>query len=315
MFVDLSTVKKLLYPAPPAASATVTEIESRKALFERFKGTIVFDSNRNGNFSLFELDLISGLITEVVSGAPHALYPDVLDQTGDIVFAQATSTDRLAPATIWLLKRDSLQPEKIAENGTFPTFSADGTRVYFERNRKTLVEVNLITGVERILFSGSQNSFGSYAVVKPRVSPDDTKVLFTSDKGGRWNLWCADLATQSFHHVIKGCEGVWFPDSTHAAWIRKYGLLGNVGIYTINAINPGPITVLQDDPPPFGHEYFPSITSDGKYVLYAACPNYQHDHTSAQYQLFAREIASGVVTRITFDQFTNRWPRIRFTPP
>ena len=147
--------------------------------------------------------------------------------------------------------------------------------------------------------------------MKPRVSPDTQWALFTSDKAGRWNSWCANLETGEFHHVVKGCEGTWFPDSKRAAWIKKYGILGNVGVYTVNAVTPDNIELLQDGPPPYGHEYFPWITADGKFLFYSACPNYEHDHLSAQYQLFAKDIESGIITRISFDNATNRWPKLR----
>lgn len=308
---DLRLLKRLIYPCPPDAPATPEEIRQRADVANELGGTVVFDSNREGPFGIYELELASGEINRLVAGDVHAMYPDVSPGTGKIVYAQALSTERTASSSIWLSSGETGAPEQIALNGTFPTFNADGSAVYFERNRRQLVRVDLATGAEAVIFPGPDSSFGSFAVVKPRVSPDGTRVLFTSDKGGRWNSWCASLVDESFHHVVKGCEGTWYPDSMHAAWIKKSGPLGNVGIYRINVVTPGVIEVVQDGRSAFSHEYFPWITPDGRHLFFSACPGYEHSHIDARYQLFVRTMATGVVTRLSFDGFTNRWARLR----
>ena len=68
--------------------------------------------------------------------------------------------------------------------------------------------------------------------------------------------------------------------------------------------------VLHDREDPFGHEYFPSISDDGRFLLFSASPSDQHSHESANYQLFVKDLESGELHRITDDGHTNRWPKL-----
>lgn len=297
------TTKSCQVPLKPSAA----DVKSMNLLADEFPGEIVFDSNRNGSFDIFAKTPGQQDARCLVSSPEHNIYPDPSPRGDSIVFARAQSTARDAAADIWLLSTDRSQPEKIASNGTFPTFSADGSYVYFERDRTRVIRVKVDGSEETQLFPAGK-SFGDFLVVKPRISPDDSQVAFTSDKKGRWNVWCADLASGEARHLQKGCEPGWLAER-ELAIIRKRGLFGRTGIYR-STVNSTALEVLQDDGPPFGHEYFPTITPDGRYLLYAACPMSQHDHISSHYQLFIRDLSRAEPVRITFDTYTNRWPKL-----
>lgn len=310
LIVPISFLKRVLYPLPKVQAISNAQREEICSVGKTLPGTIVFDSYRDGKFSIRELHVSDGSSRELCPGAPHAMYPDVAHLTGALVFAQADSTERTAFARICLQKGTDTPIEHICENGTFPSISADGCRVFFERERRKVMAFDLNTNTETCLFP-FDDSFGSFEVVKPRISPDERWLVFTSDKGGRWNAWCADLQEKVFFHLLKGCEPAWFPDNETIAWIKKYGLLQHVGIYTASIHNPTVQSALQDSAAAYSHEYFPSITPDGQHLLFAACPKQQHNHITSNYQLFIRELQTGRVTRLTYDHWNNRWPKLR----
>jgi Tol biopolymer transport system component len=297
-------VKKILYPVP---HDLFTKGEFPK---NTLAGTIVFDRKENNKFKVVSLDCSTGLITNLTEDSLNCIYPDICPKTNMLVYAKCRSLERTAYAEIWILK-DGSDNFRIAKDGTFPTFSSDGTEVFFERNRKQIVSYNIITKSEQVIFDGGSKEFGSFAVVKPRVSPDRKYAVFTSDKAGRWNLWCLEIDTGKTWHLEKGCEACWFPNNRNIAWIKKYGLLDNVGIYKSSILSDSPIIALQDEGPPFGHEYFPYISADASFLLFSACPISQHDHLTSQYDIFHKDLRTNKVSRLTFDGNVNRWPKYR----
>lgn len=305
-----SFIKKILYPAKShGKTSTPHELEAVRKLNGIVGRGIIFDSKRGEHFAIYYLSFEDNSITCISSSDEHHVYPDVCLKTSAIVFAKTKSLERTARADIYIQEQNGT-PRLLQENGTFPTFSSCGEKIYFERGRKELWSIDRNGENLTLLLRGKDSEFGDYAVVKPRVSFDQKYAVFTSDKGGRWHLWYTDLESGKSHFILKGCEGTWYPDNKNIAWIKKSGLLGQVGIYSVDVTNPSLVQCVQDASSDLGHEYFPFITSDGKYLLYSACPSYQHDHNSAAYQLFIKELSTGEITRLTFDTYTNRWAKV-----
>jgi hypothetical protein len=275
-------------------------------ILRELSAEVVFDSNRSGTFGIYRVK--SGSVEpEVIIDTPerHEVFPDVSLDGNFIVFASARSAGRNAEADIWMVRPDGVGAKRIAENGTFPTVSSDGKRVYFERDRVRLMVVELEGGGERELFpGGASNEWGGYQVIKPRVSPDGSGVVFTSDREGRWSAWAVELASGKGRRIARGCEPGWW--GIENFWVKKSGAKERSGIYVKNGENEVP---LIDRDAPWGHEYFPTVT--GEVLLYAACPPNQHAHESSNYQLFLTQVGrNGVPTRLTFDRHTNRWPKL-----
>jgi hypothetical protein len=66
----------------------------------------------------------------------------------------------------------------LRKNGAYPTFQNDGLGVTFERGQKTVISVDLSTGVETVLFDTAGSPFEGHQVFLPRLSPD--KKAFSS---------------------------------------------------------------------------------------------------------------------------------------
>ena len=272
-------------------------------------GDVVFDSNRGGTFGIHVLGAAKGTIRSVFDTEMTEIYPDPSPDGDWIVFARAKSLHRLAPSEIWVCRRDGSGARKVADNGTFPTFDRNGRTVYFERGRRKVMAVELDGSGEREVFPRGREEFDRFRIVKPRVSPDGRWVAFISDRKGAWNTWIADLETGESRHVAQGCEPAWFPDSGKIAWIRQRDVRQGSGIFAWDMAT-GTTEEIQDADLPWGHEYFPTVSADGKYLLWGACPEGQHSHETSRYQLFAKDLTSGRVTRLTDDLANNRWPKL-----
>lgn len=297
-------------PLPPGNEApTEEELADLKRLARDFPGRIIFDSNRSGSFGIYSMAADGSDVQEVFNSGSEEIYPDVSPDGNLIAFARAKSTDRTADSEIWVVEPDGSNPRRIAGDGTFPTFSSNGRTVFFERGRKLAMAVEIDGSGEREIFPRGSEEFGGHDVIKPRVSPDGTKIAFISDKKGRWNTWIADLNTLKLQHLDEGCEPAWFPNNAELAWIKTTGTNERSGMYRYSIENSA-ATVLADYGPPRGHEYFPTVAADGKYLLFSSCREGEHSHITANYQIFVKDIAADKRVRVTFDNFTNRWPKL-----
>ena len=59
------------------------------------------------------------------------------------------------------------------------------------------------------------------------------------------------------------------------------------------------------------HEYFPQLSADGKWLVWAATQR-GHDHDIADYEIYLWEVGTGAETavRLTFHSGNDRWPDI-----
>jgi len=272
---------------------------------------ILFDSNRSGTFGIYSIRVDGTELMTLADGKQHEMYPSVSPDGRWIVYASARSTARHAPAEIWIMDINGNGNRLVAADGTFPSFSSAGNSIYFERDRSKVMSVKLDGSQMKEIYPANTKPFRNHAVVKPRISPDGTMVAFTSDRRGRWNAWYDRLDGSSPVHISKGCEPNWHPNGKELVLVlsRAKNAKAKSGLFDYHLASKA-ISVSQDDGPPFGHEYFPALSSNGKFLLYSAAPADQHDHFSANYQIYLKDLESGTTTRITFDNHTNRWPTL-----
>ncbi len=293
------------------------ELEILRKISSRFPGEIVFDSNRSGTFGIYATSLDGSGLRKLVDTELHEMFPDPSPDGKLVVFARSKDTERGGNSSIWLapvegnLEGNSAEPRKLADNATFPTFSADGKFVYFERDRNRVMSINVDGTGEREVFPAGKGDFANYKfqIVKPRVSADERYVFFTTDKDGRWNAFYADVNSGEAFHLHRGCEPTPFNKGGKAAWVNKRHVLDRSGIGQVD-LKTKTTTKLQDAGAPRGHEYFPTLAADDQFLLYSACREREHSHETSNYQVFVKDLNTGDVARVTFDEYTNRWPKL-----
>lgn len=292
---------------PPDKPTAVEEAKYHE-MGQSFQGRILFDSNRSGTFGIYTIKADGTDLTKVVDTPAQEMYPDPSPDGQWLVFSKQEFLNKSLPGEIWICRRDGSDARKLADNGTFPTFSSDGKTVFFERERKKTMAVNADGTGLREIFPGTNREFDRFQIVKPRVSPDGKYVVFICDRKRGWNIWCAELSSGKAFHVASGCEAGWFGDSRRLAWILKHKVRERTGIYQFDMVT-HESKELQDADAPRGHEYFPTVTKDNRFLLWGACKPGEHGHFDSNYQIFVRDLNGGFPVRITFDEFNNRWPK------
>lgn len=288
---------------------SVEEVKKREAIANIFPGKILFDSNRSGKFGIYTINPDGTDLSEIINTNQHEMFPDISPDGKLIVYAKSSSVARFAPAEIWIANSDGKNQKLINDNGTFPSFSKNGQTIFFERERKKIMAMNIDGSELREIFPASNLDFQKYYVVKPRISSNGEIATFTSDKKGRWNAWYVNLSNGSTHRISRGCEPVPMQTQNKIAWITKTNVLAKSAIAEFD-INSGKTRKIQDDGPPRGHEYFPSFAANDHFLLYSASGSNEHSHETANYQIYIKNLQTNEFARITFDSFTNRWPKI-----
>ena len=292
---------------PPSNEApTPAETDARKRLAGRFPGRIIFDSNRGKGFGIYVADA-EGNVQTLLDRERHEMYPDVSPDGSLVVYS---SEARRSAPQVWIVSIDGSQARMLSSNGEFPSFSADGKAVYFNRDRKFIISHDLATGAEKEIFPLGHELWSRNQIAVPRVSPDGSYVAFATQHPRRWSSWYVNVKTGESQYIGKGCEPTWFAEGEKLAWIG--GATPPLERTQISAFDrkSGQVSKLQDADAPRGHEYFPSVTKDDRFLLFTAARPKEHAPESANYQLFVKEIETGEVTRITFDRYTNRWPKL-----
>ncbi len=292
-----------------AETPTETQHGAILEISKSFPGEIVFDSNRSGSFGIYIMKPDGSNLRALVDSDWQERFPDPSPDGKWVVYGKSHTTFRLAPSEVWIVDRDGKNPRQLNSNGNFPTFSADGKTVYFERERRGLFAVNLDGSNERKLFPKPGGNFRKAAVVMPHVAADGKRVVFTTDKPDRWNTWIGDLETGNAEFAVRACESSWWDNDSKLVYINKSTAQSKSGIYSLY-LSSNEKVVVQDGGEPRGHEYFPTITKDGRYLMYGACPVTQHDHDTSNYEIFIKDLTTNTVAQLTFDGFTNRWPKL-----
>ncbi len=309
--VGLAHLPAAAAPAATTADAPTPADRQRRAAFSAaFGGDLVFDSTRSGSFGIWRMAADGSGLTAIADTNEQEMYPDPSPDGRWIAYARAVTLSKFSPGEIRVCRPDGTEDRKLADDGTFPTFGPDGRTVYFERGREAVMAVSLDGGEPRQVFPGPRGFGGQ--VVKPRMSPDSRQVAFISNRGGGrgWQVWLADLATGEARQLGAGCEPGWFPDGARIVQVQEGGMRERTGIVARPAAG-GEAAMLQDDDAPRGHEYFPVVTPDGRWLLWGACPPGRHNHLEPEsnYQLFARALPDGEPVRLTFDGWSNRWAK------
>jgi len=270
------------------------------------KGWVVFDSNRAGQFDIYKMRPDGTGVTRLTSSPRWDIYPAWSPDGRKIVFARHEVGVTRGQGDIFTIAADGREETLVVREGTFPQFTADGKGILFERDRRKVMLFDLVEKKERLLIPPPGNSF-DHQIVKPRISPDGKTIIFTTDRGGGWNLRSMSIRGDQ-RKVARGCEGIWDYDGGRIFYIAG-GQWTGTAIRTA-AWPAGKPEKYLDLTGSYRHVYFPSVSDDGRHILFSACPAGQHDHFSANYQIFIKPAEGGPAVRITRNEFTDRWPSL-----
>ena len=178
--------------------------------------------------------------------------------------------------------------------------------------------MNVDTLQEEIVYQvGGENQMREGSLIyNAKYNPITSQVVFT----GRQNMigmntghWGTALATGNTHKgVLNGCELTWSSDGKEMFQINPGGRFNDGHIVRID---PKTLEVesLVDLEGQFSHEYWPSQSSNGEYLVFGASRGpKEHTHDAADYEIFLWKYGSDPLkaTRLTFHTGNDNWPDV-----
>ncbi len=295
---------------PPAGVALLAEEVAHAAGLPQ--GFVVWSSNRSGNHDIWKMTLPGREITPLTTNQHTEYFPRISPDGRQIVFARSqkpwVSQRNEELWDVILLDLETGKEKLLAKNANAPTWSFDGKKVYFQRKVFSLVEIDVSSGKERILFSSGTGDVKQGAGLQtPAYHPDKNKIAVTLRYAQRMTA-IVDMDGK-LKEISDGCQLTWSKDGEFLYYVDHGGKMKNA--FYLYDPKTGKSKKWLDLPGDYSHEYFPRLSNDEKYLVFAASKE-GHEHDSADYEIFLWQVgtADATATRLTFHTGNDNWPDI-----
>ena len=279
--------------APQHAAAGLdegAESESWRTLGGALRGRIVWSSNRSGNHELYLLAL-PGETTQQLTEHPNVDFGARFSPDGKaIVFMRSrrewVSFRETDAWDVMLLELDSGRESRLARRGYHPTWGPGGRSVVFARGNR-VVELDLESGDERTLLDSEVLTEGR-AMGDPELHADGSKLAVSVGRYGAIVLspQASTYLRLTDDHV---CQTTWVPGTDDLLWMDASG---NGGTRVMRGAADGSaVEVFMDLPGERSHEYFPTLSQDAAWMVWAASAD-GHEHDRADYEIYAWRVGA-----------------------
>lgn len=177
---------------------------------------IVFSSNRDGSFSLWQVSASGGALTHLDAGGDNAYSPAISRRGNFLAYTHGTGKWDIVRVGLKMAVKgnDAGQILSSNEQDSSPQFSPDGARIAFQSWRSGTQEIWICSadGGDPVQLT----SFGGALTGSPRWSPDGRQIAFDSRPDGRAHIFLVSpdggtpraLTTGQYNDIVPS----WSPD-------------------------------------------------------------------------------------------------------
>ncbi len=279
-------------------------------LGREFTGRIVWSSNRSGNHELYLLELPAGRLKQVTDDAKVDFGARFSPDGTELVFMRSrrdwVSFRNKDAWDVMLLDLATGAERRIARRGYHPTWGPAGDTIVFARGGR-VVEFDLETEAERLLFDSESLTDGR-EIWDPELHVDGSKLAVAIAHHGAIVLTpeSSEYRRLTDHHV---CQTTWVPGTDELLWMDASG---NGGTRVMRGGADGSSAeVFMDLPGVRSHEYFPTLSQDAAWMVWAASEE-GHEHDRADYDIYAWRVGTPWqdAVRLTYFAGNDQWPDI-----
>jgi hypothetical protein len=298
-------------PAPPILSPA--ERDAFAKLGSQSGGRFIWSSNRSGNHELYAVELGDQTIRQLTTH-PNADYFGRVSPDGrSIAFMRGRKPgvsfrEGSAAWDLHVMAADGTRERRLAERAVHPHWLPDGSGITFLRDNQVFV-VDPATDRARVLYEGA-GAPTKGRIGDPVVGPDPLLCVALRASPAR-GVGIVNLKTREYRRLggRSACQCTWVPGTTRAIWVETQGH-GGTRLMHAEAVK-GERSVLMDVPGAYSHEYFPRVSSDGRWLVWGAAAA-GHEHDKADYEMFAWRLGAdwSTVIRLTFSKANDQWPEL-----
>lgn len=304
--------------APQAGDVLELDGRERRALRrlgQSLEGRIIWSSNRSGNHEIYLLELgDSDPVARRLTDHPHVDFSSRFSPDGQwIVFARSqrewVSFREVDAWDLYLMRADGSEQRQLVRHGYHPTWARGGRSVVFQRGAQ-VVEVDVESGAESVLFDADTvlegRGWGEQAL------HEDRSLLGLAVQGA--GVIVVPPGANEFRHLTlrQACQTSWVPGTRELLWVDAEGN-GGTRIVRGSADRPVDegIEVVMDLPGERSHEYFPTLSDDGQWLVWGASAE-GHEHDRADYEIYVWKVGTPweEATRITYYTGNDQWPDV-----
>jgi Tol biopolymer transport system component len=313
--------------APTGGSEEIEDEDAAKmkAVGAKVKGQIVWSSSRDGNHDLFVMNTDGGGVKRITEGDAVDWFPRYSPDGSRILFVRSKKgwvSERDANAEgkwdLYTLPAEGGTPKKAVDDASWGTW-VDGETILFVRGTKIFRQKLAGGEPELLVDSSEQEALDGALLQQPQMSSDGRFIAITL-RGSKRETGIWDVNKQSWIRTGDGCQINWTPDGQQVYWVHPTGN-GGSRVFRQQMANGKPTKEVDDDAKTFidlpgrrSHEYFPELSDDGSWLVWAATQR-GHDHDIADYEVYLWQVGQPPeqAARLTFHSGNDRWPDI-FVP-
>jgi Tol biopolymer transport system component len=308
--------------APPKGADDVPPPEEAAAMKEvgqQAQGLIVWSSSRIGNHDLFTMKTDGSSVMQITSGDAVDWFPRFSPDGSQILFNRSKRgwvSERDANASdkwdIFTVTPDGSGEQKRVDSASWASWLSNDEILYV---RGTKIFRKKLDGDEQLIMdSEGVPELDGALLQQPELSRDG-KYLAITLRGSKRETGLWDIENRKWTQTGLGCQINWTPDQTGIYWVHPTGNGGSrilkMPITAGTAPKDPSLDELEfmDLPGRRSHEYFPELSSDGKWLIWAATQR-GHDHDTADYEIYLWQVGSSPdkAVRLTHNSGNDRWP-------
>ena len=295
----------------PAADSVAPETAPRPAKVNGGRrgeslGWIAFHSDRGGRFELYAMD--------TVSSEPVRLLRESGEYDWNVSFfpgAKALAFTRLTEEgqhQVWRASPLSAEPVALTREGSngHQSVSPDGRRIAFSSTRDLPESaVGRDNGELYVMDADGGNpkrlTNDPAPDGVPSWSPDASRIVFQSSRGGDFDLYVVDVATTSSTALLTGptqdFHPAWSPDGSRIAFASTRDGRRHQNIYVLD-LRTRKLARLTDGQ---GMNWFPAWSPDGHWIAFQS-------HRDGNWEIYVMREDGSEQTRITDHPSADRMP-------
>jgi Tol biopolymer transport system component len=302
--------------APPAEEAALMKEVGAKA-----GGLIVWSSSRVANHDLFTMKTDGSDVKQITKGDEVDWFPRFSPDGAKVLFTRSKKgwvSERDANATdkwdLYTVGTDGSEPTKVVSDASWGSWISQDEILYV---RGTKIFRSKLGGDEtQIMDSEGVSELDGALLQQPELSSDGKYVAITL-RGSKRETGIWNVTKKTWTQTGLGCQINFTPDQSAIYWVHPTGNGGSrVLKMPISDGRPPKESSVDDSefmdlPGRRSHEYFPELSSDGKWMVWGITQR-GHDHDTADYEIYLWEVGSSPekAARLTFNSGNDRWPDI-----